>query len=603
MRHIDEKYKDMRPEQTVEHIRELLGGIGINMVETWNVSGIENCWSLTVSPECGFPSSNGKGVSRELARASAYGEFIERLQSGLFLYKFQSIERDPKMNLQTYAPDMKYMTLQELEEHGEWMDYLIQTYGSGLTRAKIAQQCKMYACTDEDRVLTIPFYSLFEDKHVYLPAAFVEHIYSANGCCVGNTREEAWVHALSEIMERKCDIAMLMSGTGMPEIPAEVLAKFPTVSKILNTIHENGKFDVKVFDASFGNGFPVVCTRIINKMTGGYVVNTGADPILEIAVERTLTEIFQGRNIETFNSLHSGRILNHINDFPQAHNVLNLLETGNGMFAADFFAEELTCQRECTKFDDNSGKNNKQLVDVMLKLYRDMNRPVYVRNYSFLGFCCYKFVVPGFSESRGLRLNQKTPEYALGDEASKTLRNPMAARDDELSLLLMYHKLLKNQLGYYNQFGRLAGLPVKGRDSDGLLPITMSYAAYRLKNYAQAIQYLDMMTRSRVDERIKAYFSCVQQYIKLKSGGHHEEKIRIILNKFFDKQYADQLYACLEKGGTPYDEYLLRCDCRSCSECRYHDICFYQATQTLIERAGQKYQTFADGQNKKEFAV
>lgn len=40
------------------------------------------------------------------------------------------------------------MTLEELEESGEWMDPIIATYGNGLTRKKLAQQCKMYACTD-----------------------------------------------------------------------------------------------------------------------------------------------------------------------------------------------------------------------------------------------------------------------------------------------------------------------------------------------------------------------------------------------------------------------------------------------------------------------
>ena len=163
MRYIDEKFKETSPEKTVETIRNILKQICMELEETWNDSGIENCWSLRCNIKgTTEPTANGKGITKDFARASAYGEFMERLQSGLFFYKFQSIEGDEAMNLLTYAPDKKYMTLQELTESGEWMDYLIDTYGSGLSREKIARQCHMYACTGEDKILTVPYYSLLK---------------------------------------------------------------------------------------------------------------------------------------------------------------------------------------------------------------------------------------------------------------------------------------------------------------------------------------------------------------------------------------------------------------------------------------------------------
>jgi hypothetical protein len=215
------------------------------------------------------------------------------------------------MNLHTYAPDKKYMTLQELIENGEWMDHLIDTYGSGLSREKIARQCHMYACTGEDKILTVPYYSLFEDKYVYLPVGFAAHMYSANGCCAGNTRAEAWLHALSEIMERRGNIATLTGGSSAPEVPEHILQQFPTVSKILAQMRSNKNLDIKIFDYSQSPDIPVISTRIIDKDTQRYIVNTGADPILEIAIQRTLTEIFQGKSIHNFYSKNNGRILNN----------------------------------------------------------------------------------------------------------------------------------------------------------------------------------------------------------------------------------------------------------------------------------------------------
>ena len=86
MRYIDEKFKEKSPEKTVETIRIILKRIGLELEETWNDSGIENCWSLRCNIKgTTEPTANGKGITKDFARASAYGEFIERLQGGLFL--------------------------------------------------------------------------------------------------------------------------------------------------------------------------------------------------------------------------------------------------------------------------------------------------------------------------------------------------------------------------------------------------------------------------------------------------------------------------------------------------------------------------------------
>ena len=110
----------------------------------------------------------------------------------------------------------------------------------------------MYACADDNRILTIPFYSLFEDKYVYLPAGFVEHMYSANGCCAGNSRDEAWIHGFSEIMERHNTVRMLTTGCSAPEIPQEMIDKFPLPSRLLKAICAQGQYDITLFDFSDG---------------------------------------------------------------------------------------------------------------------------------------------------------------------------------------------------------------------------------------------------------------------------------------------------------------------------------------------------------------
>ena len=433
---IDEKFKDAKPVDTIARIKEILDKLDIHLVEDWIDTGVDHCYGLHVHGEKGFPYANGKGVTPDFARGSAYGEFIERLQSGLFFYKYQSMENDPELLLHSYAPDVEYVSKEELLKNSDWMDPIVSAYG--VSKEAIAAQCEMYAGSKQ--ILVLPYYDYFEDRYVKLPAGFVEHLYSANGCCVGNTREEAWIHALSEIMERYCCIRLMKEDLSVPVIPEEDLRKYQFVSEILDIIRQEGEFDVDVVDCSLDTGYPVVATRIINKKTHRYIVSIGADPIPEIAIQRTLTEAFQGRTLSRLHLTGNSRIISHATDVDMCNNVLNQLESAQGAMNAAFF---MPTHKPYVPFPDHSGLSNKELVHVVLDYFKSKNLPVYIRNYSFLGFHCYKFVVPGFSESRGLRIPQKIQQYALGELAAMGLRNIRMA--DELTIrdILLHKSLIK----------------------------------------------------------------------------------------------------------------------------------------------------------------
>lgn len=604
MEHIDYKFKDRDPVQTVEHIRGILNSLGMQIREEWYDSGLDNCFTVVVSNAKGLPRTVGKGVTREFARASGYAEFIERLQAGLHVTGLQSLIREPGLDIHAFAPDAKYMTVDELVENGEWMDYLIEAYPDAkLTRQSLARLCAIYACADNGKILTLPFYSLFENKYVYLPSGFVMRMYTANGNCAGNTREEAWVHALSEIMERKASQAMLVSGASAPRIPEETLKKFTTVNRILEQIRQNGDFDIAIFDYSIGNGYPVVSTRIIHKATQAYRVNIASDPVLEIAIQRTLTETFQGKNIHNFASHHDGRILGKVTDYSIANNVINQLRANNGLYTADYFADEITCDREPTQFADNSNKTNKELLEYALGVYRQLGKPVYVRNLSFLGFQSYKFVVPGFSETRWVSLGDPISEYFVADQARNTYRNPLKATQEDLIWMLNHAKMINGLIERRDSFSHLSGIPITGA-SNRILPwVTRAYAAYRLDKKADAVQHLSKAIVFCQDEQVKQYFACVNKYLDLKNAGVTEDKIRVILYKFFMQQYPDQLYAKLDNGQTPYDDYLMSCDFAACDQCKYADVCSFREIKAANANMIERYRAFTDGQDPSRFAI
>lgn len=604
VQYIDERFKEARPEDTVAKIKAILEGLGIEVDERWNDSGLDNCFSLSLVAKGGIPSSNGKGVTKEFARASAYGEFIERLQGGMHFYKYQSIHRDPDMHLHAYAPDAKYMTLEELEQDGQWMDDIIEAYNNpNINRNSIVKYCQIFACADDGKILTLPFYSLFEKKYVYLPIDFVDQIYATNGCCVGNTRDEAWVHALSEIMERHANLKIFSSGAAAPKFPSEVIDRYPVVSKILKQIRESGEFDIDIFDYSMGSGFPVVSTRIINKKTHSYKVNAAADPVFEIALQRTLTELFQGKNVHNFTSSHDGTVLKSFHDFPPVKNIVNQLETGSGIYTADFFADEITCDRRAEDFADNSGKNNRQLLEYILEIFKKEKKQIYVRNFSYLGFPCYRFVIPGYSEALALKLAEPVLESAMADIVAPVFKNPLAANPQDLHLLLTYSNMIKPLSGRYCFFNRLSGVPISGDINVFLAQITRSYAAYKLKSYDNAMGYMKRAINACRDEETREYLACVNKYLELKKLGAEEEKIQAIIYKFFVKTVADKLYHYLRDGKTPYDELLLRCEPESCQNCQYRTHCCHESTKKMIKTVGSIYGDFIQGQAESEFAL
>lgn len=593
---IDEKFKDAKPTDTIERIKAILKELDIELVEEWIDTGLAHCHGLHVRGTKGFPYANGKGITPDFARGSAYGEFIERLQSGLFFYKYQSLENDPELLLHSYAPDKEYRTKEELLADSEWMEPIALRYG--VSKQTIADQCEMYA--GSKKILVTPYYDYFADKYVMLPAGFVEHIYSANGCCVGNSREEAWIHALSEIMERFCCIRLTAEDLSVPVIPEETLRQYKLVSEILDRIRAEGQYHVDVVDCSLGMGFPVVATRIMNLKTHRYIVSIGADPIAEIAIHRTLTEAFQGRTLANLGQAGNSKILSHAKDTDICNNVLNQLETAQGAMNATFFTPSPV---PFTEFPDHSGLNNKELVHIVLEHFRKLNCRVYIRNYSFLGFHCYKFVVPGFSESRGFRIPQKLQQYAMGDLAAKALKHIRNADILSLQDVLVHHKMIRgvNSREYYYPF--IAGLPLAHGDHNVSAALHYAYAAWKLRKHTDAKTYLKTAISYCTEERKKSYLQCMLQYLRFEAEGIGSAQALDVLPLLYGKEDVDRLRSSLQDHGDVFSDLLMECCLPRCDKCPHREQCYYEEARRVIRNTGERYSKFTAGQDREHFRI
>ena len=600
MKYIDEKFKDRAPEETVAYIQKILSEIGIDIEEYPCNTDIENLNSMRVQLAGGLVGTNGKGITPSFARASGYAEFMERLQMGLLCNAYSYLQSSPETFLQEFAPDKKYMTEDELIENGDWMDWIIKDSPEPLSRRDIAKRCVSYAFSDT--VLTSPFYSLFEDKYVYLPAAFLIRTYTANGCCAGNSRDEAWIHAFSEIMERHNCEKILTSGMPAPKIPRDRLKKFPVVNKILETLEADNDLDISVFDYSMGKDFPVVSTRMINKRNHSYHVNVAADPVFEIAVQRTLTETFQGRNIDFFDQNRHTRILTGVKDVDPYVNISNQLRTSDGLYTVDFFADELTCPEKAYDFKDNSDKSNHELLKMVLNIYKKIGKPIYIRNFSFLGFPSFKIVVPGFSETGGYtRFCDKNKIYWFGHRAGECLRNIEAADELQFMDLFLYSGLVSGVKAQTQNFSRMAGIPLFEANEQYLYSVHFAYAAMRLGRFDALNHYLGIAAEAADDTAEKDYCAMLRQYFEFKQSKVNEEKIFSVLNKFYREASVSRLRKNLSDRKNVFDGMLIKCSLDACKNCTLRNKCRIDAIRDMNKKVGERYACFSNGQDKRVF--
>ncbi|MCK9988981.1 MAG: ribosomal protein S12 methylthiotransferase accessory factor, partial [Azoarcus sp.] len=295
--------KDLPLEQTIANMSRLLASLGIKIeIASWR-NIIPNVWSLHIrdahSPMC---FTNGKGATKESALASALGEYIERLSNNHFYagsfwgVDIANAEFVHYPNERWFKPGRKDKLPAEILD-----EYCLQIYNpDGELRG--SHLIDTNSGNAERGICSLPFVRQSDGEVVYFPSNLVENLYVSNGMSAGNTLAEAQVQCLSEIFERAVKREILEGEIALPDVPQEVLAKYPGVVAGIQGLEEQG-FPVLVKDASLGGEYPVMCVTLMNPRTGGVFASFGAHPCLEVALERSLTELLQGRNLEGLNDL------------------------------------------------------------------------------------------------------------------------------------------------------------------------------------------------------------------------------------------------------------------------------------------------------------
>ena len=543
----DTAFKDSNPADTVTRIKSILASNGIKTKEFWQPSNIPYCHAMSVCMEGTTLRSNGKGVTRELAQASGYGELIERLQMGI-----TGSAESQKAALQDDISPLKRLPAKELwQRNHRWYEALSQKLTICTGHSMNAKDI-LLRFADKDGTIAVREYLCPGSGRVeYFPAEIIQRIYCTNGCAAGNTMEEAMVQAISEIVERHHQLRIFHEDLVPPEIPEADLIPCEAAWAIISYLREHG-FAVSVRDCSFGTPFPVLCVCLRDVKTGRYHTHFGAFPVFEIALERALTEAFQGRTLENV-----AQFQNYSDKKPGVHHPCGL---GNEVFfgswekTENFFTGQPSYPYHTTQ--GFHAKSNKALLSMCLKYFHDLGYDVLVQNRSALGFPTCQIIIPGISEVMVHRLHPGLDDTRYANAAAKCLRSPSNASVSDAMALMMHLQQL-------DQFGP------KVRDAKGFsvcarLPLKLD----RIQN-----EFLLVATLCHINYRM-GRLNEVQQgigkLIRLSSGDERDYLLKLGQNL---QPYNPQR--------NPFDDYVLNCDFNHCTDCRFAPVCCYQSNHAL----------------------
>ena len=445
--------KDLPLEETIANMSGLLANLGIKIeIASWR-NLIPNVWSLHIrdahSPMC---FTNGKGSTKESALASALGEYIERLSNNHFYagafwgddianaaFVHYPNERWFKPGPQDRLPTeiLDEYCLKIFNPDGDLRaSHLIDTNSGNVERG----------------ICSLPYVRQSDGETIYFPSNLIENLYVSNGMSAGNTLAEAQVQCLSEIFERAVKREILEREIALPDVPQEVLAKYPSILAGIRGLEEQG-FPVLVKDASLGGVYPVMCVTLMNPRTGGVFASFGAHPSLEVALERSLTELLQGRSLEGLNDLPPPTFASEAVTEP--NNFVEHFIDSSGIVSWRFFSAKSDYEFVEWDFSSKGENANAEEATTLFGILKAMGKEAYVAVYDQLGATACRILVPGYSEVYPI-------EDLIWDNTNKALLfrsdilNLHSLDDAKLGALL--ERLENNELDEYGDIATLIGI-------------------------------------------------------------------------------------------------------------------------------------------------
>lgn len=435
--------KDQALETSIESMQKKLKDLNFDIEEASWLNPVPNVYSVHIrDKDCGLMFTNGKGASAKACLASALGEYFERLSCNYFFADFYLGEDFAKAEFVHY-PDEKWFSAEGDVMPEGLMDESLWKYYDPEQVLKPQRIVETNSGSGERGICAVPYERQSDKKVIYIPVNIIGNVYVSNGMSAGNTQNEARVQSLSEVFERYVKNKIIAEGICLPEIPDDVIARFPGIKKSMDELQSHG-YHLRVADASLGGKYPVISVTLINPKDGSVFASFGAHPCFEVAFERTVTELLQGRSLDQLDEFLPPSF--DLDECADPHNLESHFVDSSGLISYDFFKNKP--DYEFADWNHNSTTDDE--FEYCSRIIHEMGFDIYISDYNHLNVYACRIIVPGMSDI-----------YPVDDLEWSNNNEGALFREDILSLKNLDKTQWQNLLerleeGGYNEVQRVA---------------------------------------------------------------------------------------------------------------------------------------------------
>ena len=388
--------KDASLESTIALMQAKLIAIGFNVEERSWLNPVENIWSVHVAErDCPLMFTNGKGASRLAALASALGEFFERISNNYFWTHYYLGEKIANQSY-THYPQERWFPLSDKQaQSGKWPKELLSPELHEFYNPESSIPAAMLVDHNSGNttrgICALPYVRQRDNTTVWFPVNIIGNLYVSNGMSAGNTPKEARTQALSEIFERHVKFRVIAEGLCLPEVPDEVIARYPRIAADIKDLRAAG-FGLLVKDSSLGGEYPVMNVTLLNPHDQGVFSSFGAHPRFEIALERALTELLQGRGLDALGGFpEAGFDLEEIASSPNLE--IHFVDS-SGIMHWRFLGDTPDFEFADWNFSSTTEEDYAWSMD---RIHAD-GLDAYIADFTHLGVYACRILVPSISE-------------------------------------------------------------------------------------------------------------------------------------------------------------------------------------------------------------
>lgn len=514
--------KDASLESSIATLLGKLDAIGFHVIERSWLNEIENIWSVHVTDrDCARLFSNGKGGSELAARASALGEFFERLSTNYFwthFYLGEAIANDEFV----HYPSEKWLPVKGKAWHKDILSPELQAFYNPDKAVRAEQLIDINSGNAARGICTIPYTRLRDGQTVLYPVNLIGNLYVSNGMSAGNTLMEARTQALSEIFERDIKFRIIRENLCLPDVPETVINRYPRIAAGIHGLRAAG-FGILVKDASLGGEYPVMNVTLLHPHDQGVFASFGAHPRFEVALERALTELLQGRALDSLGDFPApGFDMDEITD---AQNLEIHFVDSSGVISWNFLRSTPDFEFVDWNFSTTTAEDYQWSIDRIHASGHD----IYVADFTHLGVYACRIFVPGMSEIYPIEELQWENNTVGNLVRPAILRLPELTQAESQQLLDLLDELdLAEELPIFTLIGLAADADTAWADLrvgelKTLLGLAVGNADVVLEGCAWIAQF------GVLSEQRRRIYRCVENILKL-----HERNPDIDIGQGFD---------------------------------------------------------------------